>query len=106
MQLFFVFVQYRTLGRLRRRLRKLYPGALQKLWTELSVTQRIEIVASPAVFTVISVRMMLLDLFVVRQRDIPPEWMADDAVANLVFRLNQHWSASAYRKISRLSGNR
>ncbi|WP_206539600.1 hypothetical protein [Leisingera sp. ANG-S] len=85
-------------------MRAVYPNSLETIWSDLGFTRRLDIAFSPSIFTVVSDRAALLNLFVARQDEIQPAWMGDKTIAQLVFALNRHWSAPGYRLLSRLTG--
>ena len=99
----FVLVQYKTLGQLRARLDSSFPGAMAQIWRNIPLIRRWSIFLLPAVFTTVKDRIALLDLFVARPDHIPAWMMGDDTVADLVFKLNHHWSASLFRTYFQLT---
>jgi hypothetical protein len=104
LDLVFVFLNFRLLGRLRARLHHRFPDQIEEIWNSLGFVAQMSIVSSPTVFTFMSDRAALLLVFVARREEIPVLLMGDDEVADLVFKLNGKWSAGLYRTLSKASG--
>lgn len=97
--LLFVVINFRTLGRLYALLNQRFPGTVDQLWASQSFMTRVDMVLGPAVF---AERAMLLNLAIAQPQYLPPVIMGDDQISDLVFKLNERWSAKIYRFISSL----
>ena len=104
LDLVFVVLNFRLLGRLRNRLNYRFPGQMEQIWHSLGFNIQLSIASSPTIFAALSDRASLLLIFVARREDIPALVMADDEIAELAFKLNGKRSTGLYRALSKASG--
>jgi len=99
--LFFVLLNFRSLGRLQTRLENRFPGSIEYIWKRFSWFQRMDVLFAPAVF---AERAVLFNLAASHPEKLPVHFLGDDEVSALVMKMNRRKSSAIYRWIDEASG--
>ena len=101
MHLFFVLLNFRTLGRLGARINWKHPSVVDQLWEQQPFARKFDVVFGSAVF---SKRAVLLNFAVVNPEKLPVYLLGDDQIAEQIQKLNAGKAASIYRFFCKMSG--